>query len=80
MADIIFGKVNPSENFQQLFPKRIEDTPAFGCYPGENSQMDYEEKLLVGHRWYEKKNIKPLFPFWIWTVLYRFFLFKSGDH
>ena len=25
--------------------------------------MDYEEKLLVGHRWYEKKNIKPLFPF-----------------
>ena len=25
--------------------------------------MDYEEKLLVGHRWYERKNIKSLFPF-----------------
>ena len=63
LADIIFGKVNPSGKLPTTFPKRIEDTPAFGCYPGENSQMDYEEKLLVGHRWYEKKNIKPLFPF-----------------
>ena len=63
LADIIFGKVNPSGKLPTTFPKKIEDTPAFGCYPGENSQMDYEEKLLVGHRWYEKKNIKPLFPF-----------------
>ena len=25
--------------------------------------MNYEEKLLIGHRWYEKKEIKPLFTF-----------------
>ena len=55
LADIIFGKVNPSGTSNN-FSQKIEDTPAFGCYPGENSQMDYEEKLLVGHRWYEKKK------------------------
>ena len=25
--------------------------------------MNYEEKLLVGYRWYDKKDIKTLFPF-----------------
>ena len=63
LMDILFGEVNPSGKLPTTFPKRIEDTPAFSCYPGENSQMDYEEKLLVGHRWYERKNIKSLFPF-----------------
>ena len=63
LTDLLFGKVNPSGKLPTTFPKKIEDTPAFGCYPAKNSQMDYEEKLLVGHRWYEKKDIKPLFPF-----------------
>ena len=25
--------------------------------------MDYEEKLLIGYRWYDRKNIDLLFPF-----------------
>jgi beta-glucosidase len=25
--------------------------------------VHYDESVLVGYRWYEKKNIKPLFPF-----------------
>ena len=63
LMDIIFGKTNPSGKLPTSFPNKIEDTPAFSSYPGENSQMNYEEKLLIGHRWYEKKEIKPLFPF-----------------
>ena len=30
---------------------------------GKNLQMDYDEGLYVGYRWYEKEGIKPLFPF-----------------
>jgi beta-glucosidase len=63
LVDLVFGKINPSGKLPTTFPVKIEDTPAFDYYPGKNSQMDYEEKLLVGHRWYEKKKIKPLFPF-----------------
>ena len=25
--------------------------------------MDYDEKLLVGYKWYDKNLIEPLFPF-----------------
>jgi len=63
LMDIIFGKINPSGKLPTSFPTKIEDTPAYSSYPGENSQMNYEEKLLIGYRWYEKKEIQPLFPF-----------------
>ena len=63
LYDLIFGKVNPSGKLTTTFPKRLEDTPAFNHYPGEKLQMDYLEGLYVGYRWYEKKNIEPLFYF-----------------
>ena len=63
LADLIFGEINPSGKLPTTFPVQIEDTPAFNYYPGKNSQMNYEEKLLIGHRWYERKGKKPLFPF-----------------
>ena len=63
MVDIITGAINPSGRLPTSFPKNIEDTPAFNSYPGKELQMNYEEKLLVGYRWYDKKDIKTLFPF-----------------
>ena len=63
LYDILSGSVNPSGKLPTSFPARIEDTPAFESYPGENLQMNYDEKLLVGYKWYEKKEIKPLFCF-----------------
>ena len=49
------------------FPEALSDTPAaaFGAeaYPGVNGQEYYREGLLVGYRWYDTKNIEPLFPF-----------------
>ena len=63
LFDILFGEVNPSGKLPTSFPASIEDTPAFNCYPGKDLQMNYDEKLLVGYKWYEKKNIEPLFCF-----------------
>ncbi len=63
LADVLFGDVNPSGKLPTTFPKRLEDTPAYINYPGENSKVLYGEGLFVGYRYYDKKDIEPLFPF-----------------
>ena len=63
LVDIVTGVINPSGRLPTSFPKNIEDTPAFISYPGKDLQMNYDEKLLVGYRWYDKKNIQTLFSF-----------------
>ncbi|MBW2622087.1 MAG: glycoside hydrolase family 3 C-terminal domain-containing protein, partial [Deltaproteobacteria bacterium] len=63
IADILFGKVNPSGKLPLTFPGRIEDNPAYLNYPGENGKVLYGEGLFVGYRYYDAKKIEPLFPF-----------------
>jgi beta-glucosidase len=65
LARILFGDVNPSGKLPCTFPKRLADSPAhaLNAYPGTNGVVRYEEGLLVGYRWFDTKNIEPLFPF-----------------
>jgi beta-glucosidase len=63
LADVLFGDVNPSGKLPTTLPARLEDNPAFINYPGENGKVYYGEGLFVGYRYYDKKEIAPLFPF-----------------
>jgi len=71
IADVIFGKVNPSGKLPFTFPVRLSDVPAhaMGEYPGKKRadadiwDEPYNEGILVGYRWYDTKKIKPLFAF-----------------
>ncbi|MFW6265060.1 MAG: glycoside hydrolase family 3 C-terminal domain-containing protein [Bacillota bacterium] len=63
VVDIIFGEVNPSGKLAETFPIYLEDTPAYINYPGEAGHVNYGEGIFVGYRYYDKKNIKPLFSF-----------------
>ncbi len=63
LANIIFGKVNPSGKLPVTFPKRWEDSPAYGSYPGERTSANYTEGIFVGYRGFDKKNIEPLYEF-----------------
>lgn len=63
VADVLFGKVNPSGRLAETFPLRLEDTPAFYNYQGNGIDVDYEEGVFVGYRWYDKRKIDVLFPF-----------------
>jgi beta-glucosidase len=47
----------------ETFPKRLEDSPAFINFPGEDGQVIYGERMFVGYRYFDKLNIEPLFPF-----------------
>ncbi len=61
IVDILLGKNNPSGKLSETFPIALEDNPSFLNY-GERDVI-YGERIFIGYRYYEKKNIKPLFPF-----------------
>ncbi|MFW9848180.1 MAG: beta-glucosidase [Candidatus Thorarchaeota archaeon] len=69
IANLIFGDINPSGKLPITFPKKLIDSPAhFGksnlTYPGDNeNRVFYEEGINVGYRFFDSKNIEPLFPF-----------------
>ena len=63
VANILFGKVNPSGKLPTTYPKRLEDSPAYPFFPGESRHHVYGEGIFVGHRYYDKKKIDVLFPF-----------------
>ena len=67
IADVISGDVNPSGKLPFSFPVKLEDNSAhyFGetSYPGDGINQYYKDDILVGYRWHDTKNIKPLFAF-----------------
>ncbi|MBN2392513.1 MAG: glycoside hydrolase family 3 C-terminal domain-containing protein [Anaerolineae bacterium] len=63
IADILFGKMNPSGKLAETFPVKLADTPAYLNYPGENGKVTYGEGLFIGYRYYEAKQIPVQFPF-----------------
>jgi len=63
VADILFGIVNPSGKLAETFPKKLSDNPSYLNFPGEGDRVEYREGIFVGYRYYDKKQMEPLFPF-----------------
>lgn len=63
IADILFGVVNPSGKLAETFPLRLEDTPAFLNFPGEDGKVRHGEGLFIGYRYYQTKKVPVQFPF-----------------
>ena len=64
LADVLLGKVNPSGKLPWTMPKKLMDSPAHATnsFPGDKT-VNYVEGILVGYRWFDTKNIAPLYPF-----------------
>ncbi|MBN1528635.1 MAG: glycoside hydrolase family 3 C-terminal domain-containing protein [Thermoleophilaceae bacterium] len=65
VADVLFGRVNPSGRLPVTYPRSLADVPARTPqqFPGVNGRALYSEGVLVGYRWYDRRGIRPLFPF-----------------
>ncbi|WP_067651328.1 glycoside hydrolase family 3 C-terminal domain-containing protein [Nocardia harenae] len=63
LADVLFGAVNPSARLAETVPIRLQDTPAYLNFPGENSHIRYGEGLFVGYRWYDARDMDVCYPF-----------------
>lgn len=62
-ADILFGDANPSGRLPLTFPKKYRDCPTSKNFPGEFGEVVYGEGIYVGYRYYDYKEITPLYPF-----------------
>jgi beta-glucosidase len=65
IAEILFGRTNPSGKLPFSWERRWEDCAAFGNYPeyGGPRNNTYKEGVFLGYRWFDAKGIAPLFPF-----------------
>jgi beta-glucosidase len=63
IADVLFGRVNPSGKLAETFPLKLSDTPAYLNFPGGHGEVRYGEGLFIGYRYYDTKEMPVLFPF-----------------
>ena len=64
LAEVLFGRVNPSGKLPESFPVTVNDCPAHavGEFPGDYT-VDYREGIFVGYRYYDTYQKEVLFPF-----------------
>ena len=69
VAEILFGKVNPSGKLPFVWEKRVEDNPSHAYVKRIKEEgcawhkVYYKEGVFIGYRGMEKAGVEPLFPF-----------------
>lgn len=79
LAEIISGKTNPSGKLPITIEKKFNDSLGYNYMENNRNlyvswdedlrldlpihNIEYSEGIFVGYRWYEEKNIEPLFHF-----------------
>lgn len=63
MVNCLIGDINPSGKLCETYPLKIEDTPCFKNFPGNELTVEYQESIYVGYRYYDKACKDVLFPF-----------------
>ncbi|MFI1702987.1 beta-glucosidase [Streptomyces griseoruber] len=62
LADVLFGRTEPSGRLPWTLPARAEDVPVPHALPREGI-VAYDEGVHVGHRSWDRHGLDPAFPF-----------------
>lgn len=66
LADVLSGEVTPSGKLTDTWAVNYSDYPAsptFGTNAGDGKQVNYEEGIYVGYRYFDTFHIKPAYEF-----------------
>lgn len=71
IASVLTGEVDPSGHLPLTFPRSLEQLPrpvldGYGKPDGEGSaiKVSYDiEGAAVGYKWFDRRHLRPLFPF-----------------
>ena len=62
IAELLYGRVNPSGKLAESWPFTYEDVPSSEIY-GKTADALYEEGVYVGYRYYDKAGVPVRWPF-----------------
>ncbi|MFI1987824.1 glycoside hydrolase family 3 C-terminal domain-containing protein [Actinoplanes sp. NPDC020271] len=63
VADVLFGRVNPSGRLAETIPVKLVDHPSYLDFPGEHGHVRYGEGLHVGYRGFDARQTPVAYPF-----------------
>ncbi|MFE2374652.1 glycoside hydrolase family 3 C-terminal domain-containing protein [Streptomyces sp. NPDC059398] len=63
LARILFGAAGPSGRLAETVPLRLEDSPTYLSFPGDEGHVRYGEGVFVGYRGYDARRSEVAFPF-----------------
>jgi beta-glucosidase len=63
LADLLTGAVGPSGRLAETIPLRLEDTPSYLNFPGEQGHVRYGEGVMVGYRHHVTTGVPVRYPF-----------------
>ena len=63
IADVLFGRVNPSGRLAETVPLKLADHPSYLDFPGENGHVRYGEGIHVGYRGFDAREQAVAYPF-----------------
>ncbi len=64
LADILFGRYNPSGKLPVTMLKKATDyPPAFEGYQDPSLKVNFSEGVFMGYRYHDQYDTEPLFPF-----------------
>ena len=62
IADLLYGRINPSGRLAESWPFTYEDVPSSEVY-GKTADALYQEGVYVGYRYYDKAGVPVRWPF-----------------
>ena len=62
VANILYGKVNPSGKLAETMPLKLSDNPSYLNF-GSGEKVEYREGVFVGYRYYDTKEMDVAYPF-----------------
>lgn len=63
VADVLFGRKNPSGKTAETMPLALKDTPGQPNWGGERGTVLYGEGVFIGYRWYDALRRPVRYPF-----------------
>jgi beta-glucosidase len=63
LADVLFGRVNPSGRLAETIPLALVDHPSYLDFPGEAGHVRYGEGLHAGYRGFDAREQEVAYPF-----------------